>query len=57
MIPASIHLTSSSNITIKNGGKIYTRKNHDFYAPVGCIVNVIDGEICGPYVKRPEIWE
>ena len=54
---ASIQLTSSSNITIKNGGKIFMRKNHDLYAPVGCVVNVIDGEICGPYVKKSEIWE
>ena len=53
---SAINLSPSSTVTIKNGGIIYMRKDNDFLAPLGCIVNIQDGEIRGPYVKKSEIW-
>lgn len=54
---ADIHLSSSSNVIIKNGGIIYIKKNCSFEAPVGCTVNIENGEIRGPYIKKSSKWD
>jgi len=50
---AAIILSSNSTVTIENGGIIYTRPGYDFDAPVGCVVEVEEGSINGPYKKTP----
>lgn len=50
---AAIILSPNSTVTIDNGGEIYTRPGYDFTAPVGCVVEVEEGSINGPYKKMP----
>ena len=50
---AAIVLYPNSTVTIENGGAIYTRPGYDFYAPLGCVVEVEEGSINGPYKKLP----
>lgn len=54
---AKINLSSSSYFTILNGGLVYMRKNCDFSAPFGSTVEVVSGEINGPYIKKSAKWE
>lgn len=53
---ALINLSSSSHVRIVNGGTIYMRKNRYFSAPVGCVVEIENGEIRGPYIKKSAKW-
>lgn len=53
---ASINMEASSSLVIDNGGTIYMRTGQDFYAPVGSVVNITSGEICGPYIKKSAKW-
>ena len=50
---AEIVLSPNSNVTIENGGTIYTRPGCDFYAPLGCVVEIEEGSINGPFKKIP----
>jgi len=38
-----------SYMTIRNGGAVYMKKNADFVIPVGCTLEIEEGEICRPY--------
>ena len=53
---ADIHFSPLSSVTVKNGGIIYMKKNCSFEAPVGCIVNIENGEIREPYLKKSSKW-
>lgn len=48
---ADLHMSSSASLNISNGGKIYMRKGIDFEVPLGCTLEITEGEISGPYRK------
>ena len=48
---ADLHMSSSASLNISNGGKIYMRKGIDFEIPLGCSLEITEGEISGPYRK------
>lgn len=50
---AAIILSPNSTVSVENGGTIYTRPGCDFSAPLGCIVEIEEGSINGPYKKTP----
>jgi hypothetical protein len=54
---AKLYLNSGSTLEIKNGGKIYMSSTRNIEAPIGSIVNIENGEICGPYVKKSAVWQ
>lgn len=53
---ANLILSSSSRVRIKNDGTVYMRKDHDFSAPLGCVVEIEKGTICGPFKKISSIF-
>ena len=46
---AAINMHSGSSLFLRNGATIYSRKDNDFFAPLGCVVEIEQGEICGPF--------
>lgn len=50
---AAIILSSNSTVRVENGGIIYIRPGCDFSAPLGCVVEIEEGSINGPYKKTP----
>lgn len=54
---ANINLHAGSTITVKNGGIIYMRTDTDLNAPLGCYVNIEDGEIRKPFIKKSTVWD
>ena len=53
---AKINLFSSSHLILRHGAIIYLNKDHDFTAPIGSIVEIEEGEIRGPYIKKSSKW-
>ena len=54
---AKINLSPYSHLIIRNGGIIYLNKDHDFTAPIGSIIEIEEGEIRGPYIKKSSKWD
>ena len=48
---ADVHMSPEAFLNISNGGKMYMRKGVDFEVPLGCSLEITEGEICGPYRK------
>ncbi|WP_081778279.1 C1 family peptidase [Xylanibacter brevis] len=48
---ADVHMSPEAFLNISNGGKMYMRKGVDFEVPLGCSLEITEGEICGPYKK------
>jgi hypothetical protein len=43
---------TGSKMVIKNGGTVYLKKGQDYYVPLGCELELTEGEIRGPYKKE-----
>lgn len=48
---ADVHMSPEAFLNISNDGKMYMRKGVDFEVPLGCSLEITEGEICGPYRK------
>jgi hypothetical protein len=49
---ANILMGSQGKLKIRNGGSIYMKKGLDFEVPVGCELEIDEGQIRGPYERK-----
>lgn len=52
---AKIVMGSDGKVIIRNGGSIYMKKDVDFEVPIGCQLEIEEGQILPPYRKKTEL--
>jgi hypothetical protein len=49
---ANILMGTEGKVVIRNGGSIYMKKDATFEVPVGCQLEIEEGQIRGPYERK-----